>query len=496
MGILKEGTTIGGHKAYHSGNAGNDLLTKKSYIEEILDGGFAFEAIGHSADRSSRIMFKENSTNFLYGLSIGYSGDTAAASFPSGATNGGTNAKWYFRRHDNNLNGVEIMTGSRASSVVDFKATPTVNGTSVLLSNGKAADSSKLDNIASGSFLRSDTTDYISNTLYNRGYIVNETGYRDKGVFGDYDSNKINHVWSMGVAYRVAADGANFGTLYGMAYKHTNNTTGGSMAGGHQIVFCNAGTPGTAIGFAGGIWTSGSIVSNGQTVVLNNDGRLSDSRSASDVYSWAKASTKPSYTYSEVGAAASSHSHGYLPLTGGTLTGLVSLYNGSTAPTQVSTDNSTKIATTAFVKSAVNSYSVGMATTTTPGTVLLAAQTHVSGLFTANGNTGYSTDLDDVLTIGTIDTAYNDNKSGTASSGYQRFPGGLTIAWGQVNANTGGTVYFRSGAFTTCYSVVMVGGTGLLRAYILNYSSFYWHDVAEAINTSVDCHYIAVGIKN
>ena len=30
---------------------------------------------------------------------------------------------------------------------------------------------------------------------------------------------------------------------------------------------------------------------------------------ASDVYSWAKASSKPSYTYSEVGAAASSHTH-------------------------------------------------------------------------------------------------------------------------------------------------------------------------------------------
>ena len=30
---------------------------------------------------------------------------------------------------------------------------------------------------------------------------------------------------------------------------------------------------------------------------------------ASDVYAWAKASTKPSYTYSEVGAAAASHSH-------------------------------------------------------------------------------------------------------------------------------------------------------------------------------------------
>lgn len=35
-----------------------------------------------------------------------------------------------------------------------------------------------------------------------------------------------------------------------------------------------------------------------------NDSRLSDARPASDVYSWAKASTKPSYTASEVGATA------------------------------------------------------------------------------------------------------------------------------------------------------------------------------------------------
>ena len=40
-------------------------------------------------------------------------------------------------------------------------------------------------------------------------------------------------------------------------------------------------------------------------VVMGNDTRLSDARSASDVYSWAKASSKPTYTASEVGAIAS-----------------------------------------------------------------------------------------------------------------------------------------------------------------------------------------------
>lgn len=50
--------------------------------------------------------------------------------------------------------------------------------------------------------------------------------------------------------------------------------------------------------------TSGNASST--QVVMGNDSRLSDSRNAKDVYSWAKASTKPSYTASEVGAIASS----------------------------------------------------------------------------------------------------------------------------------------------------------------------------------------------
>ena len=41
---------------------------------------------------------------------------------------------------------------------------------------------------------------------------------------------------------------------------------------------------------------------SGSTACVGNDARLSDSRVASDVYAWAKAATKPSYTYSDVGA--------------------------------------------------------------------------------------------------------------------------------------------------------------------------------------------------
>ena len=46
-----------------------------------------------------------------------------------------------------------------------------------------------------------------------------------------------------------------------------------------------------------------------ETACQGNDSRLSNSRPASDVSSWAKASTKPTYTASEVGAAPTSHVH-------------------------------------------------------------------------------------------------------------------------------------------------------------------------------------------
>ena len=61
---------------------------------------------------------------------------------------------------------------------------------------------------------------------------------------------------------------------------------------------------------------------------------------SADISDWAKASTKPSYTYSEVGAAASSHSHGNI-LSGGTMTASgVALANNDTLLFVDSSDSS------------------------------------------------------------------------------------------------------------------------------------------------------------
>ncbi|MGI1988681.1 beta strand repeat-containing protein [Shewanella glacialipiscicola] len=108
---------------------------------------------------------------------------------------------------------------------------------------------------------------------------------RDGGIYGTYDSTKTDHIWSMGAAYRNAADGSNFGNLYGFAYKHTNNTTGGTMGGGHQAVWVVNGTPKAAMG-EGGIWTIGTIASVGDLYVGGNAGPKFASIDSTDNWSY------------------------------------------------------------------------------------------------------------------------------------------------------------------------------------------------------------------
>lgn len=87
-------------------------------------------------------------------------------------------------------------------------------------------------------------------------------------------------------------------TAYDLAASKTSNTG--------TVTSVAAGT-----GLSGGtITTSGTLsVAYGTTAgtaCQGNDSRLSDARPASDVYSWAKASSKPSYSYSEISGTPSS----------------------------------------------------------------------------------------------------------------------------------------------------------------------------------------------
>ena len=132
---------------------------------------------------------------------------------------------------------------------------------------------------------------------------------------------------------------------------HTHNYAGSSSAGGSATsavkLDSSAGSATQPVYFSGGkptacTYTLGkSVPSNAvftdtntwrplgttaDTACAGNDSRLSNARPASDVYAWAKASSKPSYSWSEITSKPSSftpasHTHDYLPLSGGTVTG-------------------------------------------------------------------------------------------------------------------------------------------------------------------------------
>lgn len=108
----------------------------------------------------------------------------------------------------------------------------------------------------------------IVNAVKFFGDFYHDTDNRDNGMYGSYDSTKTDHIWSMGTSYRNSSTGANFGNLYGLAYKHTNNATGGTMAGGHQMVWCQNGTGYAAMG--SNIWTSGNVTAYSDIRVKTN----------------------------------------------------------------------------------------------------------------------------------------------------------------------------------------------------------------------------------
>jgi hypothetical protein len=131
---------------------------------------------------------------------------------------------------------------------------------------GSGLDADRLDGLNATQFLRSD-----ADNSYPHKIVVPGTA-RDGGIIGTYDPAKTQQIWAMGAAYLSAADGSTFGALYGLAYKHTNNTTGGTLAGGHQMVWCQAGTPTSAMGT--GLWTSGDIWGLSDERVKKNKRRI------------------------------------------------------------------------------------------------------------------------------------------------------------------------------------------------------------------------------
>ena len=215
---------------YPEVNVGSsDTYLPAFHMRAIHSGGYRTHMnVGLHKDNSG---WGNNSTGFYVALGGNDNNPTEAYKLTYGGQLNHTSAGRFFA--DNYHPNADKLTTARNINGVAFDGTANIT----------VADATKLP-LSGGTM----TGDIVSNV-------------RNKGVFGTYDSTKTDHIWSMGTAYRNHASGTNFGNLYGLAYKHTNNTTGGAMASGHQMVWCQNGTPNSAMGT--NIWTSGSIIVGG-----------------------------------------------------------------------------------------------------------------------------------------------------------------------------------------------------------------------------------------
>ncbi len=101
------------------------------------------------------------------------------------------------------------------------------------------------------------------------------------------------------------------------AYKYKGSVTADKLPTSGQVVGdvynitndSSYGKAGMNVAWTGTTWDALGSNVDLSNYVTTSDSRLSNARPASDVYAWAKAASKPSYSASEIGAAPASHTH-------------------------------------------------------------------------------------------------------------------------------------------------------------------------------------------
>lgn len=176
----------------------------------------------------------------------------------------------------------------------------------------------------SGTIAAANLPSYVDDVLEYASISKFPTTGESGKIYTALDTNKI-YRWS-GSAYVVISETIALGTTHSSAgygdesraaYNHSTKTSGNP----HHVTKADVGL-GSVDNTADSAKSVKYATSAGSVDWSNVSGKPS-SMPASDVYSWAKQPHKPSYTASEVGAAPASHSHSYLPLSGGTMSGRI-----------------------------------------------------------------------------------------------------------------------------------------------------------------------------
>ena len=278
-----------------------------------------------------------------------------------------------------------------------------------------------------------DTQFAISNGSSPHSYIRSQ----NNGTWGNWttlldSSNYNNYSPSKTGTGASGTWGINITGASGSCTGNAATASNASKVNGHTV---NSDVPSGAKFTDTNTWRPLGTAAN--TACAGNDSRLSNSRPASDVYSWAKASSKPSYSWSEITSKPStftpaSHTHAYIPLSGGTITGSIIR---SSRGSWISARNNVAVRGTATDKDSWNPV-VGQATPNGYWTIgNLASNDNLA--FSYTSNTNYNAGNNSATTVylpvqeGTIITSAT---IGSQSVKYATSAGSAgSVAWGNVS---------------------------------------------------------------
>lgn len=278
-----------------------------------------------------------------------------------------------------------------------------------------------------------DTQFAISNGSSPHSYIRSQ----NNGTWGNWttlldSSNYNNYSPSKTGTGASGTWGINITGASGSCTGNAATASNASKVNGHTV---NSDVPSGAKFTDTNTWRP--LGTTADTACAGNDNRLSNARPASDVYSWAKASSKPSYSWSEITSKPStftpaSHTHAYIPLSGGTITGSIIRSSGGS---WISARNNVAVRGTATTKDSWNPV-VGQATPNGYWTIgNLASNDNLA--FSYTSNTNYNAGKNSAATVylpvqeGTIITSAT---IGSQSVKYATSAGSAgSVAWGNVS---------------------------------------------------------------
>ena len=278
-----------------------------------------------------------------------------------------------------------------------------------------------------------DTQFAISNGSSPHSYIRSQ----NNGTWGNWttlldSSNYNNYSPSKTGGGASGTWGINITGSSGSCTGNAATASNASKVNGHTV---NSDVPSGAKFTDTNTWRPLGTAAN--TACAGNDSRLSNARPASDVYAWAKASSKPSYSWSEITSKPStftpaSHTHAYIPLSGGTITGSIIRSSGGS---WISARNNVAVRGTATGKDSWNPV-VGQATPNGYWTIgNLASNDNLA--FSYTSNTNYNAGNNSATTVylpvqeGTIITSAT---IGSQSVKYATSAGSAgSVAWGNVS---------------------------------------------------------------